>query len=117
MVLVEAGGASMSALAHGALTGIEAGDKVASVSYGGVVDGLSLLSDDDDSAQQIRGGRRSLLAKYMETSTLRFLEADTDEGVYPWAKQHLVSVSDMVGDISDTEKENYRPFLFWHIPK
>ena len=31
------GGASMSALAHGALTGIEAGDKVASVSYGGVV--------------------------------------------------------------------------------
>ena len=32
------GGASMSALAHGALTGIEAGDKVASVSYGGVVD-------------------------------------------------------------------------------
>ena len=30
------GGASMSALAHGALTGIEAGDKVASVSYGGV---------------------------------------------------------------------------------
>ena len=79
--------------------------------------GLSLLSDDDDSAQQIRGGRRSLLAKYMETSTLRFLEADTDEGVYPWAKQHLVSVRDMVNDITDTDKENYRPFLFWHIPK
>ena len=55
--------------------------------------------------------RRSLLSKVeMPESKLRFLADDDNEGIYPWAKQHLRPVD----VVPEPDKETV---LFWHIPK
>ena len=71
----------------------------------------SILFDGASISDTTQNLRRSLLSKVeMPESKLRFLADDDNEGIYPWAKQHLRPVD----VVPEPDKETV---LFWHIPK